>query len=431
MRRRVVITGMGAITPLGNDLKTTWQAVINGSSGIGLITRFDASTFPVKIAGEVRDFQFDCSLLPRDCSGLVGRSAQLGIAAARMALEDAGLLLPAVEQPVMGISLGADEEYIPLRNIPDFFNRDYLYRAYTDPWSAHAQMLQASSQRGKLFSFRRRADIGSAVISLLFNLRGPASTVHTACSSSGHAIGQAKRFIESGDCDIALAGGHCSMLTEHAVAGFYLLGTLSTRNDDPLRASRPFDRTRDGFVMSEGAGMLILEELSHAQKRGARIYAELTGCGSSSNAYRITDSPPDGRGGDLCMKRALADARKSIDGIDYINAHGTSTVLNDKSETLSIKKVFGERAYQIPVSSTKSIHGHLVTASSAVELILCVLAVRDHIIPPTANLAVPDPACDLDYVPNTAREKKLRAVLSNSLAFGGQNCSLVIEHFSG
>ena len=431
MRRRVVITGMGAITPLGNDLKTTWQAVINGSSGIGLITRFDASTFPVKIAGEVRDFQFDCSLLPRDCSGLVGRSAQLGIAAARMALEDAGLLLPAEEQPVMGICLGADEEYIPLRLIPSFFNQDYVYRAYVDPYAAHALALQESPAAGKLFSFRRRADLGTAVTAVLFNLRGPASTVHTACSSSGHAIGQAKRFIESNDCDIALAGGHCSMLTEHAVAGFYLLGTLSTRNDDPLRASRPFDRTRDGFVMSEGAGILILEELSHAQKRGARIYAELTGCGSSSNAYRITDSPPDGRGGDLCMKRALADAGKDITAIDYINAHGTATVLNDKSETLSIKNVFGPRAYKIPVSSTKSMHGHLVNATSAVELIITVLAVRDNIIPPTTNLTVPDPACDLDYVPNTAREKTIRAALSNSLAFGGQNIALVVEKFSG
>lgn len=431
MKRRVVITGMGAVTPLGNDLETTWQAVMNGCSGIGLITRFDASTFPVKIAGEVKNFNFDCSRLPRDCAELVGRSAQLGIAAARMAIEDAGLELSADERPAMGISLGADEEYIPLRMISAFFNQDYLYRAYTDPWSGHAQALKESARDIKLFSFRRRADIGSAVLSVLFNIRGPACTTHTACSSSGHAISQAKRFIEGGDCDMVLAGGHCSMLTEHAVAGFYLLGTLSTRNDDPLHSSRPFDRTRDGFVMSEGAGMLILEELSHAQKRGARIYAELTGCGSSSNAYRITDSPPDGRGGDLCIKRALADAGKDITAIDYINAHGTATMLNDKSETLSIKNVFGARAYQIPVSSTKSMHGHLVNATSAVELIITALAVRDNIIPPTANLTEPDPQCDLDYVPNTAREKTIRAALSNSLAFGGQNIALVVEKFSG
>jgi 3-oxoacyl-[acyl-carrier-protein] synthase II len=431
MKRRVVITGMGAITPLGNDLQTTWRAVVNGCSGIGPITRFDASTFPVKIAGEVKNFQFDCSVLSRDCAQLVGRSAQLGIAAARMAIEDAGLECYANERPVMGISLGADEEYIPLRLIPEFFNRDYLYPAYSDPYAAHAQVLQHSPAAGKLFSFRRRADLCTAVSAVLFHLRGPASTAHTACSSSGHAIGQAKRFIENGDCDCVLTGGHCSMLTEHAVAGFYLLGTLSTRNDDPSRASRPFDHNRDGFVMSEGAGMLVLEELCHAQNRGARIYAELSGCGSSSNAYRITDSPPDGRGGDLCMKRALADAGKDISAIDYINAHGTATVLNDKSETLSIKNVFGARAYQIPVSSTKSMHGHLVNASSAVELIITALAVRHNIIPPTANLTQPDPACDLDYVPNTARETTVRAAISNSLAFGGQNIALVVEKFRG
>jgi 3-oxoacyl-[acyl-carrier-protein] synthase II len=238
-------------------------------------------------------------------------------------------------------------------------------------------------------------------------------------------------MIEGGDCAVVIAGGHCSMLNEITLAGFHLLGTLSTSMNDPQRASRPFDRTRDGFVMSEGAGILILEELSHAQKRGARIYAELSGYGSSSNAYRITDSPPDGSGGDLCMQRAIADARKNTTDIDYINAHGTATVLNDKSETLSIKKVFGEQAYKIPVSSTKSMIGHLVTASSAVELITACLALRDNIVPPTINLETLDPACDLDYVPNRAREKQIRVALSNSFAFGGQNVTLIVEKFDG
>ena len=221
------------------------------------------------------------------------------------------------------------------------------------------------------------------------------------------------------------------MLNEFSVAGFHLLGTLSTSNNEPQRASRPFDRTRNGFVMSEGAGILILEELSHAQKRGARIYAELSGYGSSSNAYRITDSPPDGSGGDLSMQRALADAQKNTTDVDYINAHGTATVLNDKSETLSIKKVFGEQAYKIPVSSTKSMIGHLVTASSAVELITACLALRDNIVPPTINLETLDPACDLDYVPKSAREKQVRVALSNSFAFGGQNATLIVEKFDG
>jgi len=431
MRRRVVITGMGAITPLGNTLRETWEGIVNGRSGIGLITAFDASSFPVRIAGEAKNFQFDSSRLPQDCLDLLGRSPQLGITAAQLALKDADLELQKEDPRQIGISLGSDEEYIQLKILPDFFHRDALYAAHNDPWAAHAGMLRLSSVTGKLFSFRKRADIGSATLAIMLHIAGPIATAHTACSSSGHAIGKAKRMIEGGDCAVVIAGGHCSMLNEITLAGFHLLGTLSTSNDKPQRASRPFDRTRDGFVMSEGAGILILEELSHAQKRGARIYAELSGYGSSSNAYRITDSPPDGSGGDLCMQRALADARKNTTDIDYINAHGTATVLNDKSETLSIKKVFGEQAYKIPVSSTKSMIGHLVTASSAVELITACLALRDNIVPPTINLETLDPACDLDYVPNSAREKQIRVALSNSFAFGGQNVTLIVEKFDG
>ena len=431
MRRRVVITGMGAITPLGNTLRETWEGIVNGRSGIGLITAFDASSFPVRIAGEAKNFQFDSSRLPQDCLDLLGRSPQLGITAAQLALKDADLELQKEDPRQIGISLGSDEEYIQLKILPDFFHRDALYAAHNDPWAAHAGMLRLSSVTGKLFSFRKRADIGSATLAIMLHIAGPIATAHTACSSSGHAIGKAKRMIEGGDCAVVIAGGHCSMLNEKTLAGFHLLGTLSTSMSDPQRASRPFDRTRDGFVMSEGAGILVLEELSHAQKRGARIYAELSGYGSSSNAYRITDSPPDGSGGDLCMQRALADARKNTTDIDYINAHGTATVLNDKSETLSIKKVFGEQAYKIPVSSTKSMIGHLVTASSAVELITACLALRDNIVPPTINLETLDPACDLDYVPNSAREKQIRVALSNSFAFGGQNVTLIVEKFDG
>ena len=431
MRHRVVITGMEAITPLGNTLSETWEAVVNGRSGIGRITAFDASTFPVRIAGEVKNFQFDFSQLPDACQNLLGRSAQLGIVAAQLALKDSGLELNKEDPRQLGISLGCEEEYIQLKSLPDFFHRATLYAAYHDPWAAHAKMIENSSVTGKLFSLRKRSDIGSAVLGIMVNICGSISSSHTACSSSGHAIGKAKRMIESGDCAVVVAGGHCSMLNELTVAGFHLLGTLSTSNDEPQRASRPFDRTRDGFVMSEGAGILILEELSHALKRGARIYAELSGYGSSSNAYRITDSPPDGSGGDLCMQRALADARKNTTDIDYINAHGTATVLNDKSETLAIKKVFGEQAYKTPISSTKSMLGHLVTASSAVELIMTCLVLRDNIIHPTINLNIKDSACDLDYVPNSAREKRVRVALSNSFAFGGQNVTLLVEKFNG
>jgi 3-oxoacyl-[acyl-carrier-protein] synthase II len=431
MRRRVVITGMGAITPLGNTLRETWEGVVNGRSGIGLITAFDASTFPVRIAGEVKFFQLDVSRLPEDCPNFLGRSAQLGIKAAQQALKDSGLELDKEDPRQLGISLGCEEEYTQLKLLTEFFHPDTLCAAYQDPWAGHAKMLQLSSSTGKLFSFRRRADIGSAILAIMVKSGGSVSTTNTACSSSGHAIGKAKRMIEDGDCTVVIAGGHCSMLNEFTVAGFHLLGTLSTSNSEPQRASRPFDRTRNGFVMGEGAGILILEELSHAQKRGARIYAELSGYGSSSNSYRITDSPPDGSGGDLSMQRALADAQKNTTDIDYINAHGTATVLNDKSETLSIKKVFGDQAYKIPVSSTKSMVGHLVTASSAVELIAACLALRDNILPPTINLEVRDPECDLDYVPNSARQQQIRVALSNSFAFGGQNATLIVEKFAG
>ena len=431
MSRRVVITGMGAITPLGNTLRETWEGIVNGRSGIGQITAFDASSFPVRIAGEVKNFKFDSTRLPADCANFLGRSAQLGIKAAQQALKDSGLELDKEDPRQLGISLGCEEEYAPLKILPDLFYPNTLYTAYHDPWSGHAKMLQLSSSIGKLFSFRRRADIGSAILGVMVNSGGSVSTTNTACSSSGHAIGKAKRMIEDGDCTVVIAGGHCSMLNEFTVAGFHLLGTLSTSNSEPQRASRPFDRTRNGFVMGEGAGILILEELSHAQKRGARIYAELSGYGSSSNSYRITDSPPDGSGGDLSMQRALADAQKNTTDIDYINAHGTATVLNDKSETLSIKKVFGDQAYKIPVSSTKSMVGHLVTASSAVELIAACLALRDNILPPTINLEARDPECDLDYVPNSARQQQIRVALSNSFAFGGQNATLIVEKFDG
>jgi 3-oxoacyl-[acyl-carrier-protein] synthase II len=431
MKRRVVITGLGAVTPLGNNLQTTWEGIINSRSGIGHISRFDSATFPVRIAGEVKNFSFDDSVLPRGCAELVSRSARLCIAAAHMAVQDSGITI-ADENPYrVGISLGADEEYLQFNMIHKVFHQELIHRAFQSPGAAHAKALGASPLLGKIWSFRKKADIGATLVSILCGIRGPVRASNTACSSSGHALGAAKRLIENGDCDAVVAGGQCSLISEFSIAGFYLLGTLSTQNSDPPRASRPFDRNRDGFIMGEGAGILILEELSHAQKRGARIYAELSGYGSSSNAYRITDTPPDGSGGDLCMKRALADAQKNTTDVDYINAHGTATQLNDKSETLSIKKVFGERAYKIPISSSKSMLGHLVTASSAVELIISTLALKDNILPPTINLDTPDPDCDLDYIPNYAREQEVRVALSNSFAFGGQNATLIVEKFSG
>ncbi|MCX8043168.1 MAG: beta-ketoacyl-[acyl-carrier-protein] synthase family protein [Desulfobacterota bacterium] len=431
MKRRVVITGLGAITPLGNNLAQTWNGVINGRSGIGQITIFDASRFPVRIAGEVKDFIPETNNLPPDLSMFAGRSVLLGLAAARMAVADAGLDLDRENPRLIGVSIGGDEEYQEFGMMPILYDMRYAYRAFVHGMPAYCELLHHATPTAKLWAFRKKTDIGSKAIALTFHIEGPSETSHTACSSSGHALGKAKRLIEQGECDIMIAGGHCSMISEFSIAGFHLLGTLSTRNDEPQRACRPFDLNRDGFVMGEGAGIVVLEELEHARRRGARIYAELAGYGASSNAYRLTDTPPDGRGGDIAMRRALEDGCLDPADISYINAHGTGTLLNDRSETRSIKNVFKDRAPAIPISSSKSMLGHLVCSSSAVELIITVLAVVHDIIPPTINYETPDPDCDLDYVPNTAREQRVMAALSNSFAFGGQNATLAVKKFTG
>lgn len=431
MKRRVVITGMGTITPIGNNLAQTWDGVINGRSGTGQITIFDATRFPVRIAGEVKGFDPDLDALPSDLRMFAGRSVLLGLEAARMAIEDSGLDLGREDPRRIGISVGGDEEYQEFSMMPELYDMQYAYRAFVDGMPAYCRLLQHATLLAKLWAFRKKTDIGSKALALTFNILGPSETSHTACSSSGHALGKAKRLIEQGECDIMIAGGHCSMISEFSIAGFYLLGTLSTRNEAPDRACRPFDLNRDGFVMGEGAGMVVLEELEHARRRGARIYAELAGYGSSSNAYRLTDTPPDGRGGDIAMRRALEDGGIDYSEVSYINAHGTGTVLNDRSETRSIKNIFKDRAASIPISSSKSMLGHLVCSSSAVELIITALAVAHDIIPPTINYETPDPECDLDYVPNTAREQKVTVALSNSFAFGGQNATLAVRKFKG
>ncbi len=431
MKRKVVITGMGAITPLGNNVQTTWGAIVSGKSGIGYISLFDASTFPVQIAAEVKQFDPDLSRIPESLRMLAGRSTLLCIEAAAAAIADSGIDMSREAPERIGVSVGSDEEYLHFAKTEEIYDRAHVYQAFAEGQDAYIELLRRSTALARAWSFRKKADMASQFLSVVNNIQGPVQASHTACSSSGHAIGAAKRFIESGDCDIAVAGGNCSMLSEFSVAGFHLLGTLSTHNEDPGRSSRPFDLNRDGFILGEGAGILILEPEERARKRGARIYAELAGCGSSSNAYRLTDTPPDGRGGDLSMRRAMEDGGIDVSEIDYINAHGTGTQLNDKSETLSIKNVFGDRAYEIPISSSKSMLGHLVNASSAVELIITVCAVREGTVPPTANLETPDPACDLDYVPVAAREKKITVALSNSFAFGGQNATLAVKKYSG
>jgi 3-oxoacyl-[acyl-carrier-protein] synthase II len=426
LNKRVVITGIGAVTPLGLDVKSTWEGLIEGRSGVSYITLFDASTFPVRIAGEVKNFHLNGFGFDPYLIDFMSRATKFSLAATWMAIEDSKLNLRDINPARFGVSLGTNEEHVHLNQLDEVYGEILSYQALL---SGSNYYFDTSKPLGRIWPVRRAANTPTSLLSLIFNAQGPMNTSATACASSGHAIGRAMRMIESGEADVMIAGGCESMISEFAIAGFGLLGALSRNNDEPEKASRPFDRNRDGFVLSEGAGILILEELSHAQKRGANILAELTGYGSSSNAYRITDSTPDGSGADICMLAALKDAHRSSEEIDYINAHGTSTLSNDRSETRAIKKVFKKMAHEIPISSNKSMLGHLIASSSAVELIISILTIQHNVIPPTVNLTHPDPECDLDYVPNIFRKKAVNTVLSNSFAFGGQNASLIVERY--
>lgn len=429
MGRRVVITGMGAVTPLGLDLKTTWDNLMRAKSGIGHISLFDASTFPVQIAAEVKDFDEASVKLPEGMEGMenfVGRSTKFSLAATQEAMEEACLNLDKIDPSMFGISLGGNEEISKLSEFGNAFNERQILNSI---YKKNLSYFNNCNYLGQIWAVRRCAHTTSNVLSIVYNAQGPVSTSSTACASSAQAMGKALRLVEYGDADIMITGGCDSIIGEFSVAGFGLLGALSQNNKDPEKASRPFDLKRDGFVLGEGAGILIIEELNHAQERGAKIIAEITGFGTSSNAYRITDSPPDGRGADQAMRLALQDAGLSPEDIDYINAHGTSTLINDRSETKAIKKIFDKDAYRIPISSNKSMLGHLIASAGAVELIVSVLTIQKDIIPPTINYEIPDPDCDLDYVPNEPREYEVNAVLSNSFAFGGQNASLVVERY--
>jgi len=426
MERRVVITGMGAVTPLGLDLKTTWENLMRAKSGIGHISLFDATTFPVQIAAEVKDFDESAINLPEGIEHFTSRSTKFCLAATQEAKQDSCLNLDTVDPTMFGISIGGNEENTKLSNFGDAFaEKDIFYSLQNRDLSYYNH----SNFLGQIWAVRRCAHTSSNILSILYNAQGPVSTSSTACASSAQAIGKAMRMIEYGDADIMITGGCDSIIGEFSVAGFGLLGALSQNNKDPERASRPFDLKRDGFVLGEGAGILIMEELGHAKARGAKIIAEITGFGTSSNAYRITDSPPDGRGADQAMRLALEDAGLSPEDIDYINAHGTSTLINDRSETQAIKKVFGKDAYRTPISSNKSMLGHLIASAGTIELIVSVLTIQKNIIPPTINYEIPDPDCDLDYVPNEPREYEVNSILSNSFAFGGQNASLVAERY--
>lgn len=425
-KRRVVITGIGAITPLGMGVEEMFDAQLAGKSGVGPIFRFDASTFPTKFASQVKDFVL-AKHLP-DCTRWAncGINSHFAAAAAQQALDDSGLLDDdSIDRTRFGVYLGSGE------GIQDFPN---LVAQIAKSYSKENRAIdEASFERGSLPTLHpgheseQELHTTAGHLAAQYGLEGPNFNCLTACAASSQALGEAMEIIRYGDADLMLSGGSHSMIHPFGVTGFNLLTALSQRNDAPQRASRPFDKERDGFVLGEGSGMLVLEEYEHAKKRGANIYAELTGYGTTCDAFRVTDSHPDGRGAIACIEMAIADSGVPRDQIGYVNAHGTSTKVNDSAETMALKKVFGEGAYQIPVSSSKSMLGHLIAAAGAVELITCVMALRRGMLPPTINYENPDPDCDLDYIPNQAREKQIRHALSNSFGFGGQNISLIVS----
>lgn len=420
MRRRVVITGVGCVTPLGTTVDSLWANLIAGKSGVGRTTIFDASSFPTKISAEVRDWSVaDVGL---DAAEWADRSRHTCFAAgaAQQAVTESGVL-GTVEPTRFGVYLGAGE------GSQDFFNFSQMMTAAVqggdlDLGAFVAAGLKILDPQAEL---EQEPNMPVGYLAGMFDAQGPNVNCLTACAASSQAIGEATEIIRRGEADVMLSGGAHSMIHPFGVTGFNLLTALSERNDEPERASRPFDKNRDGFILGEGGAMVVLEEYEHARKRGAPIYGELLGYGTTADAFRITDTHPEGRGAISCLKMALQDADKDATDIDYINAHGTSTAVNDRVESLAIRQVFGEYADKLPVSSTKSMMGHLIAAAGATELIICLMAVKHKVLPPTINYETPDPECDLDYVPNVAREAKCDVVASNSFGFGGQNVTLV------
>ncbi len=409
--RRVVVTGLGIVSPLGSSVDSAWANIVEGKSGIATIERFDASAFSTNIAGEVSGFDVSRYMTSKEARQ-TDAFVHYGVAAAQQAIEDSGQSFDRPERA--GVAIGAGIGGIETIE------------------QNHAKYLQSGSPR-KISPFFIPGSIINMVsghVSIRYGLRGPNIATVTACTTATHNIGLAARMIASGDADVMVAGGAEMATTVLGVGGFCAARALSTRNDDPQAASRPFDIGRDGFVLADGAAALVLEDYDAARQRGAKLYAELVGFGMSADAYHITAPLEDGSGAALCMKNALADAGVGPGDIDYINAHGTSTPLGDKAETVAIRSVFGAAADEVAVSSTKSMTGHLLGAAGGVEALFCVLAIRDGVMPPTINYDDPDPACDLDYVPNVARESAVRVALSNSFGFGGTNGSLVFRAIS-
>lgn len=425
MRRRVVVTGMGAVTPIGRTIEEMWKSLREGKSGIGLITHFDASHFPTKFAAEVKDFDLGMYVEDPKRFQYSGRNIRFAVGAAKQAMDDSGILDSKMDPSRLGIYLGAGEGqqdfHLVMGLIAESQHEGQVnLESFT---RAGLQRLHAQTE------LEQEPNMPAGHLAGLFDAQGPNLNCLTACAASSQAIGEATEIIRRGDADAMLSGGAHSMIHPFGVTGFNLLTALSTHNEDPQGASRPFDRDRDGFVLGEGAGMVVLEELEHAKKRGARIYGEVIGYGSTADAYRITDIHPEGRGAVACIRMAMRDAGVNPEDIQYINAHGTSTEVNDKVETAAIRQTFGNAAYKTPVSSIKSMMGHLIAAAGSVEAITCLLSIRDNVVPPTINYTTPDPDCDLDYIPNVARDWQVKRALSNSFGFGGQNVSLIFSEY--
>ncbi len=412
-RRRVVVTGLGVISPVGNTVQEAWSSVTQGRSGAGRLTLFYISQYPTTFGCEVKNFNSDQYLSHKE-SKHSDRFVQFAVASAKQAFTDAKVDLSHVDPHRIGVLIGTGMG--GLGTIEEGY-RDLQKKGPARVRPFFIPMIICNMAPGQ--------------VSISLGVKGPNSCTVSACASSAHAIGDAYELIERGAADMMVTGGSECAITPLGVAGFCALKALSSRNDDPQGASRPFDKTRDGFVIAEGAAMVVLEELEHATKRGATIYAEMIGYGMSGDAYHVTAPDPNGAGAATSMKLALEDAGLKPQEISYINAHGTSTQLNDRIETKAIKQVFGESAYKVPVSSTKSMTGHLLGAAGAIEFVISCLAIRDQIIPPTINYKTPDPECDLDYVPNQARKAKLEVILSNSLGFGGHNVTLILRRFQG
>jgi 3-oxoacyl-[acyl-carrier-protein] synthase II len=407
--RRVVATGVGVISPLGTGIEKNWTALLNGQSGIGPITRFDASDFPVKIAGEVRDFNVE-EYIDKKEARKMDYFIHYALGAARMALDDSGLVINDENAERVGVVVGSGMGGLP------------AIERY------HTAMTEGSYRKiSPFFIPMSIINLAPGQISIMCGAKGPNISPVSACATGTHAIGDAFRMIQRGDADAVIAGGSESTGCPLGIGGFAVMKALSDRNDDPQAASRPFEKGRDGFVLAEGAGIVVLEEYEHARRRGARIYGEVAGYGLTGDAYHLTAPAPEGEGAARCMRMALSTAGVNPEEVDYINAHGTSTHFNDLNETLAIKGVFGEAARKLMVSSTKSMTGHLLGAAGGVEAVFSLLALTHGVVPPTINYVEPDPECDLDYVPNQARDAQVRVALSNSFGFGGTNATLLFR----